>query len=137
MIMAGTGVAMLPRGVRNNNPGNIRGGRDQWRGKIGEDEKGFVIFDTKENGIRAMARLLKNYRASGTDTIREIINRWAPSSENNTTAYIASVAKRAGIGADEYVTDAVLPRVLAAMIHHENGQQPYTMAAISAGVNAA
>ena len=79
---------MAPLGLRNNNPLNIRfSPRSNWIGQTGEN-KGFCVFDSLEHGFRAAFKLLNNYIKQGYDTVPKIISRWAPQSENNTTAYI-------------------------------------------------
>lgn len=132
---AGTlAVVSQPRGIRNNNPGNIRSG-DSWRGLSGVDDAGFVIFSGPEWGIRAMTVLIRNYRnLYGIRTIRGIVSRWAPTNENDTGAYISSVSQQTGIGPDQDLSDAQLPQLLAAIIRHENGQQPYSQALIQQGI---
>ena len=74
-----------PRGIRNNNPGNIRWGSD-WKGlkKDGkQQDPSFCIFETPEYGIRALAKLLRNYqRLYGLNTPYRIISRYAPPTEN-------------------------------------------------------
>lgn len=88
-----------PRGIRNNNPGNIRWGAD-WQGlkKDGKlQDPSFCVFKSPVWGIRALAKLLKNYqRLYGLNTPRKIINRYAPPNENQTQAYIQSVAHQLG-----------------------------------------
>lgn len=127
-----------PRGIRNNNPGNIRGAGYQWQGETGRDDKGFVIFSSPLYGLRAMARTLKTYREKHfLVTIRQVIERWAPDSENNTSAYVDSVAARSGIGADTYIEPDDYPALIAAMIYHENGQQPYSLELINEGISLA
>lgn len=120
-----------PRGIRNNNPGNIRWG-DDWKGLVPKEQrtdKSFCQFKTPEYGIRAMIVILRNYqRKHGLNTITGIIKRWAPTNENNTQAYIDSVAKSTGVAPDQYVntTDSrFIMRLLQAIIRHENGEQPY------------
>lgn len=82
-----------PRGIRNNNPGNIRWGSD-WKGlkKDGkQQDPSFCVFETPEYGIRALAKLLQNYQLLyGLNTPRKIINRYAPPTENETVSYIDS-----------------------------------------------
>ena len=51
---------MATRGIRNNNPGNIRVSKDQWEGMTGDDGA-FVIFDSPESGVRALAKNLQSY----------------------------------------------------------------------------
>ncbi|ELF3953060.1 structural protein [Salmonella enterica] len=120
-----------PRGIRNNNPGNIRWG-DDWQGLVAKPrrtDKAFCQFTTPEYGIRAMIIILRNYqRRHGLNTVTGIINRWAPSSENNTQAYINSVAQATGVAPDKPVdtTDSrFMVKLLQAIIRHENGVQPY------------
>lgn len=85
---------MSSRGIRNNNPLNIRKGKDSWVGKVGDDGQ-FVIFDTMTNGLRAAFRNLRTYHKNyKIRTITGIINRWAPSVENNTQAYIRYVVDK-------------------------------------------
>ncbi|HEA0341613.1 TPA: structural protein [Salmonella enterica] len=120
-----------PRGIRNNNPGNIRWG-DDWKGLVPKSQrtdKDFCQFITPEYGIRAMIVILRNYqRKHGLNTISGIINRWAPTNENNTQAYIDSVAKSTGVTPDQFIhTDdsRFMMKLLQAIIRHENGVQPY------------
>lgn len=120
-----------PRGIRNNNPGNIRWG-DEWKGLVAENQrtdKSFCQFTAPEYGIRAMIIILRNFqRKHGLKTISQIINRWAPPVENNTLAYIDSVAKEIGVDpvAEINVFDSrIMMKLLQAIIRHENGTQPY------------
>lgn len=129
--------AFLPRGIRNNNPGNIRRGQD-WQGEAAGTDPSFEVFTAPEYGIRAMARILRNYVAGGHDTVRKIISRWAPPTENNTAAYVATVAAGLGLDPDAPVNLARdLPGLVAAIIRHENGIQPYDAATIQRGINLA
>lgn len=122
-----------PRGIRNNNPGNIRwDGQTQWRGMVAADPAGFVIFDTPENGIRAMARILNTYAGRGVITLQQIISTWAPTSENNTAAYVDHLAGRLGQSPNEPVNDRA--GLIAGIILHENGQQPYSATTIAEGI---
>lgn len=118
------------RGIRNNNPGNIRRSDDKWQGlATNQPDSEFFTFQSPIYGIRAIARLLINYQDNNSlSTIREFINRWAPSVENNTDAYVSSVAKRSGFDPDQTIDvhqhEYLKPLVLA-IIWHENGVQPY------------
>ncbi len=144
------------RGVRNNNPGSIDyNPRNQWQGQLGlELQVGraaprFARFDSPENGIRALAKLLLNYRGKdgmpgvgkpGIDTPLEFINRWAPSNENDTQAYASSVAKRLNVGVRD-VIDISKPQTLKALVEaiimHENGYMPYKDSVVEEGVRRA
>jgi hypothetical protein len=80
-----------------------------------------------ELGYRAMFKLLHNYIDKGFDTISKMINRWAPTNENNTAAYINSIAKQTGISPDRLITkgdkERLIP-IVTAMAKHENGTAP-------------
>ena len=94
----------LPRGIRNNNPLNIRRTKDQWQGMRKEQtDSQFCQFENLAYGWRAAFRLLTRtyYHTYRLYTIRGIISRWAPSSENDTSAYIANVSRLTGIDPDE------------------------------------
>lgn len=92
---------MTPRGIRNNNPLNIRHGKSQWVGMSEtQTDKMFVQFTERVYGYRAAFVLLRNYIAKGKDSIGKIIAKWAPSSDgNNTQSYINYVSKSTGINA--------------------------------------
>jgi len=115
-----------PRNVRNNNPGNIRKSKDAWQGKTGNDGA-FVTFDTPQNGVRALTKLLYNYQKKyNLNTITGIITRWAPPSENDTASYIALVASKTGIGADEEINlkaNAALTKKFVKAIIQKEGSQ--------------
>lgn len=86
---------MEPRGLRNNNPANIRRSKDKWKGlREVQDDPEFFQFEEMKWGYRAMLRVLQNYRKlHGCETIADFINRWAPPTENDTTAYIKAVCQ--------------------------------------------
>lgn len=129
----------IPRGIRNNNPGNIRHG-DKWAGlSATQPDAAFCSFISPEYGIRALARVLLNYeRKHGLNTVRGIITRWAPPNENDTTAYVNAVARKLGVAPDTRIDVAtVLPALVPAIIAHENGQQPYDAAVIVRGIEMA
>lgn len=127
---------LLTRGLRNNNPGNIRISGAAWLGKVSPNTDGeFEQFNEAENGIRALARVLKSYAARGVNTIDTIIRTYAPASENNTSAYITSVEKQTGISRYtvlQYPRD--LYALVPAIIKHENGINPYTPDTITTGI---
>ena len=129
------------RGIRNNNPGNLEYSKtNPWVGQTGDDGR-FAKFETPEHGIRALGRNLMSYQRQGIDTVSEIINRWAPPTDkNDTMSYIKAVCEQLGVSADDPI-DASNPDTLkalcAAIIHHENGSQPYSDQQLTAGVSAA
>lgn len=129
VILGGGAVAYTQyrqRGIRNNNPGNIvAADNNPWQGQTGSDGR-FAVFSDPRYGIRALAKTLQTYRARyGLTTVAGIITRWAPPAENNTRAYIASVCQDTGKGANEPLSLGDYPALIAAIIKHENGVQPY------------
>lgn len=131
---------MTARGLRNRNPGNIVKG-DDWLG-LSDDQRGddrFCVFEHEIFGIRALCKILLNYqKAHGLKTVRAMIERWAPPSENDTVAYVDDVARKMQVGPRQEVRLAddvvLLHRMAEAIIMHENGQQPYSDEMIAAGV---
>ena len=116
----------LPRGLRNNNPGNIRLSRTVWIGEIRpSQDKEFCQFSSMSYGYRALMKLLQNYRRKhGCQTIADMIRRWAPPSENNTSGYIVDVCKDMQVPTT-YKPDIedreTLCALAAAISRHENG----------------
>jgi len=142
LIVTGTAaVAWKTRGERNRNPGNLRPGGGQWLGlSARQTDPGFLQFDNEVWGIRAAALLLRTYGRRGWNTLREIVSRWAPSSENDTAAYVAALSSSTG-----YLPDAPLQlsdratarRVLTGIIRHENGRVAYPDATIDRALDLA
>lgn len=133
--------ATASRGIRNNNPGNIQRSALQWEGEVAGNDPRFATFDTPEAGIRAMARNLLAYNDKhGLNTVEGIINRWAPPSENKTSAYVQAVAKELGVRPGDVLNvrePETLTRLTSAIIRHENGAQPYPAETLRAGVDGA
>lgn len=128
------------RGVRNNNPGNIRHSGTRWQGMSAEQtDPAFVQFITPEYGIRALSKLLDTYsNIYGLRTVRGIISRYAPASENDTAAYANAVARALGVSPDAQIdVQARKAELVQAIIKHENGAQPYSLAQITTGVSMA
>lgn len=116
---------MLPRGIRNNNPFNIIDSKIKWKG---EDDKNtdlkFEEYITMEDGIRAGMIILKTYMTKyKLKTIRKIIDRFAPSNENDTMSYINNVCKRTGFGRDQLLEldKRTICKLTEAICFHENG----------------
>ena len=94
----------MTRGLRNNNPLNIRRSKDKWKGmRAVQSDAQFCQFESLEWGWRAAFWLLTRtyYHKYRLFTIRAIVTKWAPAIENNTKAYIANVSRLTGIGPDE------------------------------------
>jgi hypothetical protein len=132
----------MTRGITNNNPCNVRISNANWVGKVTPStDPDFEQFDSVEHGIRAGAKILANYsRDDGIHTIAAIIQRWAPSVENDTAAYTGDVCRRCGVGPFEpydVLNASNLAKLVTAVIQHENGSCPYDQPTILAGVQMA
>lgn len=128
----------VPRGIRNNNPGNIERNSIRWKGMAPDQsgDKRFIIFVRPEWGIRAIARILLGDWREGQNTIASLISEWAPEEENDTKAYIKAVAK--ACKTDPYrpcnIPKLLVP-LIGAIIQHENGIQPYSPQLIQLGID--
>jgi hypothetical protein len=128
-----------PRGIRNRNPGNIdwiANPAKRWRGMVRRETKAeggrFGVFDTDANGVRAIGQELLLDERRGVRTLEGLISSWAPSSENNTKAYIAALESELHVPAKlELDVRGYLPRITAGIIRHENGVQPYALSDIA------
>jgi hypothetical protein len=119
-------MATIPRGLRNNNPGNIRNSSDNFVGEMQPStDSSFKQFVDMAHGYRAMFVMLNTYINKGYNTIAKIINRWAPSSDgNNTESYITNVSNRTGINRNQILTPdngEEIIKIVAAMSKSENG----------------
>lgn len=128
----------LPRGLRNNNPGNIRRNSDVFQGEVNPSrDKEFKQFKNMAYGYRAMFKILSNYyNEYQLNTIREMISRWAPENENNTAAYVSLVSIYAGIAPDALISfdREQMIRIVAGMSKVENGREA-VMSDVIAGWN--
>lgn len=116
----------IPRGIRNNNPLNIRIG-NSWLGEVTDPtDNEFEQFVHVSFGLRAGFILLKRYiNRYRLNTIEKIISRWAPSNENNTRSYIDRVAKKMNIDPDTpllYEDQDTMCALVYAMVYVENGR---------------
>jgi len=118
----------IARGLKNNNPGNIRITKETWVGKVPvshNTDKSFEQFTSMPYGIRALMSTLRTYiNTKKLNTIAKIFPVYAPASDNNDTkAYIANVSKRTGIGANSILTPNhdTLTKLAKAIIIQENG----------------
>ena len=127
----------MSRGLKNNNPGNIRISGTKYEGEIvPSQDKAFKQFSEMRYGYRAMFVLLYTYQKKyNCNTIRQMISRYAPENENNTGGYIARVCKDSGVVADTDITTTnreVMIPIVAAMSAVENGV-PAVMSDVIAG----
>ncbi|HWY24438.1 MAG TPA: hypothetical protein VNX47_05930 [Nevskia sp.] len=119
-----------PRGLRNNNPGNLRYNPNiQWQGQIGQDAAGFALFDSPFHGLRALSlNLVNQQNQDGLGTVSQIITKFAPPSENDTASYIANVSASMGVGPNDMLNlndPQVLQSLTSAVVTQENGSMPY------------
>lgn len=115
------------RGLRNNNPCNLKSSKNtKWDGQVGSDGK-FIIFESPEYGIRACAKNLKNYQQkNGLDTLRSIVYRMGPPHENDTKKYVRNLSNIVGVSPDEKINVLKhLPEIIKGIIFLENGKMPY------------
>jgi hypothetical protein len=124
--MPGPPGGVMPRGLRNNNPGNIEDGplAKSLPGYAGSDGR-FAKFDSPDSGLNAMDALLTSYGRRGLKTVRDVVSRWAPSSDGNP---VEAYARYAGNGNPDAPVDLANPeqrRALALrMAQFENGMAP-------------
>ena len=106
-------------GLGLNNPGNLR---------LPGSSTGFSNYASEYEGVRAIARQLQLYGGRGNDTIAGMISKYAPTSENNTAAYIKSVSEKTGYAAGQHLNlndPEVLARVVAAIVANEQSRGHY------------
>lgn len=118
----------LPRGIRNNNPGNLVLTNIGWQGKIPNDQNTdghFEQFTQIHWGIRAMMKDLINDIGEGTNTLTSLINEYAPPHENDTANYVSFVSNATGILPDQtlILNKPVIRALVKAKITLENGTQ--------------
>ncbi|WP_241043653.1 phage tail tape measure protein [Achromobacter xylosoxidans] len=127
-----------PRGIRNNNPGNL-----VYVGQAGASKEAngrFATFASAQEGLNALAAQLRRYGQRGLNSIQSIVNTYAPASENNTGAYANYLAQKMGIDTNTQFDVNSDPAALAALIRgiveYENGRNPYSndMIAQAAGM---
>lgn len=115
-----------PRGIRNNNPGNLNFVGQAGATKEAGENGRFAVFGSMTDGIAALYKQIQLYFKRGTDTISEIVNKYAPASDNNNVmAYINSLVKATGKGAHESLANSDMStifRLLKGIISHENGK---------------
>ena len=125
-----------PRGLRNNNPGNLRQSGVRFKGEVvPSQDPAFKQFETIAWGYRAMFVVLNTYRKRGACTICDLLGRYAPPSENDTAAYIRTVSEASGIGPDtpvDTLNGGMMIPIVAAMSRVENAR-PAQLPDVEAG----
>jgi hypothetical protein len=128
-LAVGAHSMAFPLGIRLSNPGNIKRTTLHWEGMTRlQDDPVFIRFNSPHYGIRALVRILINYKdLHDCETITMIMHRYAPPSENKTTAYIRDVSARSGYFPNEVIDlhdINVLVNLAQAIVIHENGLAP-------------
>ena len=132
-------ITKLPRGIRNNNPLNIRQTTPSqgWRGETGDDGE-FVIYSDPKFGYRAAFKILKSYARRDVVTLSAIVARWAPKKENDTKAYIDFVSKRTGFHKKKNIrTRMEKMKLIEAMAYFENGRKAHAFRILEQGYDLA
>lgn len=126
-------VQAAPRGVRNNNPGNIASlTPTAWVGAYAIDDAGYLIFKRKIDGVRAIVINLRLYNLKHRlCTVNGIIRRWTNISDTpeQQARYVAFVASRLGVRPGQRLNmndPLVIYRLTRAIVFYENGQDPYS-----------
>ena len=128
----------LSRGMRNNNPFNIRKSSINWQGKIiNSSDKDFEQFETLEYGIRAGLINLRSYLNKGFDTVKKIIARYSPvddpgNAPGSTNNYINFVARKLNVDINETIDKSQLIDLAYAILLFEAGKQEITLDEIKA-----
>ena len=117
----------MSRGLKNNNPGNIRQSAVKYRGEVPSTDPAFKQFAAVAWGYRAVFMLLYTYQVRhGLHTIREMIVRYAPPNENRTDIYVDFVSRCAGVEADgklDTLSRTQMIPVVSAISRMENGTE--------------
>jgi len=131
-------VDSSPRGIRNNNPGNLNYAGQRGAEKEGGQNGRFAVFPSMIDGIAALYKQLKLYAGRGIDTISEIVKKYAPAADgNNVGAYINSLMKATGKGANEALNPEdmdTMVKLIRGIVNHENGMGHVDDRQILAGV---
>lgn len=116
----GIGFYMSPLAQRNNNPLNVRyDPKNDWLGQVGEN-KGFVVFKNPVYGFRAAMKIFNSYNRRGITTLENIIETFAPPTENKTANYIRYVSQQTGIPPSQVVNKSDYVKLVKAMSKMES-----------------
>ncbi|HGG8717267.1 TPA: hypothetical protein ACJJY0_005056 [Enterobacter asburiae] len=134
----GDGYKSAPRGIRNNNPGNLN-----YAGQAGAIMEGgeggrFAVFESMQHGVAALYKQLQLYFKRGINTLSSIVKTYAPASDNNNVdAYISALTKATGKGANEVLDSgdtATIARLMKGIVDHENGKGYISSSDIMGGI---
>ncbi len=117
--------AYLSRGIRNNNPGNLNFAGQKGATLESGPNARFASFPTMLEGIAALDRQVMLYLKRGKNTIDQIIDIYAPSSDgNNTSSYKSYLSQYTGLGVKEKIDGSnfeLMRKLIQGIINHENG----------------
>ncbi|KMV67808.1 hypothetical protein AI28_08265 [bacteria symbiont BFo1 of Frankliniella occidentalis] len=134
----GDGYKSLPRGVRNNNPGNLNFANQAGATKEAGENGRFAVFGSMQEGAAALYRQLQLYMKRGTNTLSGIVNKYAPAGDNNNVgAYISALMKATGKGANEAIDSGdtgTIARLMKGIVDHENGKGYVSASDIMGGI---
>lgn len=115
----------LPPGLRNNNPGNLIKTAIPWQGKLPQSAATrFERFVNIKFGLRALFRQIHTDVYKRKMNLTQLLNKYAPTFENNTNVYIQTVSKETGIHPTQpiYLTVDVIKKIVRAIVKVEIGK---------------
>lgn len=134
----GDGYKSAPRGIRNNNPGNLNFAGQSGATKEGGEGGRFAVFESMEHGVAALYRQLQLYFKRGVNTLSLIVKTYAPASDgNNVDAYVSALSKATGKGANETIDagdTTTIARLMKGIVDHENGKGYISSSDIMGGI---
>lgn len=134
-------IARPTRGLKNRNPGNLRGNPHvTWDGQISIDDKDFVVFASDVKGLRAaIIDLHTHYIRDRETSVLALISSYAPPVENDTKSYVDFVAGRLGVAATDALVfnSAAADALIRAIVRIEQGVQPFDDATIADAIEQA
>ncbi|EOV0647707.1 hypothetical protein ACOIOT_003413 [Cronobacter turicensis] len=127
-----------PRGIRNNNPGNLNYVGQSGATKETGDGGRFAVFGSMQEGIAALYKQLQLYFKRGINTLSSIVKTYAPASDNNNVeAYIDALTKATGKGANDALSaddTSTIARLMKGIVDHENGKGYISSSDIMGGI---
>lgn len=127
-----------PRGIRNNNPGNLNFANQAGATKEGGPNGRFAVFESMEHGVAALYKQLQIYFKKGVNTLSSIVKTYAPASDgNNVDAYVSALSKATGKGANEAIDagdTSTIAKLMKGIVDHENGKGYISSSDIMGGI---
>jgi len=115
-----------PRGIRNNNPGNLNFAGQAGATKEAGENGRFAVFSSMKDGIAALYRQIQLYFGRGVNTIESIVSKYAPAGDNNNVdAYVDQLVKATGKRSNEALSsqdNETVFKLIRGIINHENGK---------------